>query len=55
MGHDQQTLRKFERLLILSVPREPEISNQASLRSGVFARPLEEAAFERHLKGLEYY
>jgi hypothetical protein len=52
---DQQTLRDIELILLRHVPREPGISNQASLHPGVFVRPLEEAAFERHLKALEYY
>ena len=45
----------LEELLLEEVPREPEPSNQASSYRGVFVRPLEEAAFERHVKGLESY
>ena len=52
---DQQTMRDIELLVLRHVPREPEISNHVSLHPGVFVRPLEEAAFERHLKGLDYY
>jgi hypothetical protein len=54
LGDDCHSPEK-ERILLEHVPREPEISNQASLHSGIFRRPLEEAAFERHLKGLEYH
>lgn len=50
---DQQKLRDIE--LLVHVPREPEISNHVGLHPGVFVRPLEEAAFERHLKSLDYY
>ena len=52
---DQQTLRDIELLVLRHVPKEPEISNHISLHPGVFVRPLEEAAFERHLEGLDYY
>jgi hypothetical protein len=54
LGDDRHSPEK-ERILLEHVPREPEISNQASLHSGIFRRPLEEAAFERYLKGLEYH
>lgn len=45
----------IDELLLEDVPREPEISNQASPLQGVFVRPLTEEAFEKHVKGLEYY
>jgi hypothetical protein len=43
-GMAERTLR--------SVPMEPEGSDQVS---GVFVRPLEEAAFQKHVDGLEWY
>lgn len=49
---DSNTL---EELFLQRIPREPEISSQDSSYRGVFVRPLEEAAFERHVKGLECY
>jgi hypothetical protein len=41
-----------ERMLLQGVPRELEGSNQTS---GVFVRPLEEQAFQKHVEGLEWY
>lgn len=45
----------LEELLLQQVPREPDPSNQTSSYCGVFVRPLEEAAFERHIMGLDFY
>ena len=43
----------IEQLSLQRVSRESD--NQVSDMRGTFVRPLEEAAFERHVKGLESY
>jgi hypothetical protein len=45
----------FEELLLQGISREPGIGDQVSLEGGVFVRPLEEGAFEKHVEGLESY
>jgi hypothetical protein len=47
--------RDIEELLLQDIPREPGIGDQASSERGVFVRPLEEEAFEKHVEGLESY
>ncbi len=46
---------KLEELLLQLVPRESATSNRVGSYRGVFARPLTEQAFEKHVKGLEFY
>ncbi|XPS70700.1 hypothetical protein M3J09_002904 [Ascochyta lentis] len=45
----------FEKFVLQEIPREPEIVDETSLKSGVFVRPLEEEAFEKHVEGLKFY
>lgn len=47
--------RDLEEWLLQDIPREPGIGDQTSLERGVFVRPLEEEAFEKHVEGLESY
>jgi hypothetical protein len=42
-----------EKFFLQFFQKEPEKSDRISM--GVFARPLEEEAFEKHVEGLEYY
>jgi hypothetical protein len=45
----------LEKMLLQEFLREIGIGNQASSEGGVFVRPLEEEAFEKHVQGLEWY
>jgi hypothetical protein len=47
--------RGIEEQLLRENPREPETRGQAKSERGVFVRPLEEEAFEKHVGGLEIY
>jgi hypothetical protein len=44
-----------EAQLLEKVPREPEDTEQVSSQCGVFVRPLENEAFEKHVEALERY
>jgi hypothetical protein len=46
-------LRHIEGRFLQQVPRELEPSSQASSCPGIFVKPREEAAFEKHVTGLE--
>ncbi len=48
-------LKILEGLSLQDFPKETGDSDQAALKRGVFVRPLEEEAFEKHVEGLEFY
>lgn len=54
-GHTQTTDSSNLEEVLQRVSRDPEISGQESSDRGVFVRPLDRQAFEKHVEGLESY